>query len=197
MSPESRLELLIATFNAGKVKEIESELSGLPVRFRYLPEFPAITQPIEDGNSYAENARIKAISYAKQTRIASLADDSGLEVRALNGEPGVLSARYAGSGATDRQRIEKLLAALKGKDDRAARFVCDLALAEFASRANEPTISVVTTGVCRGTILPEPRGSNGFGFDPIFVPDEYKQTFAELPAQTKNKISHRAQALQA
>src|ERR1041385_8621701 len=159
MSPESRLELLIATFNAGKVKEIESELSGLPVRFRYLPEFPAITQPIEDGNSYAENARIKAISYAKQTRVASLADDSGLEVRALNGEPGVLSARYAGPGASDQQRIEKLLAALTGKTDRAARFVCTMASAEFSSEISDPTICLLATGTCAGVILDAPRGS--------------------------------------
>jgi len=191
------LEILIATLNQGKIIEIKTALSNLPVTFHYLSEYQQIFEPIEDGSTYAENGAIKAISYARQTGLAALADDSGLEVSVLNGEPGVLSARYAGAGATDKQRIEKLLAALKGKDDRSARFVCNIALAEFGSSAEEPIISIVTTGICTGTILREPRGSNGFGFDPVFVPNGYNESFAELPAQTKDRISHRGQALKA
>lgn len=197
MPAERQIEIVIATLNRGKVREIETVLSGLSITFRYLSDFENIAEPVEDGRTYQENAGIKALSYARQTGLAAMADDSGLEVRALGGEPGVFSARYAGVGASDKQRIEKLVAALKDQRDRIARFVCNIALAEFSPNDGEPTISIVTSGICQGKITEQPRGNNGFGFDPIFVPDGYAETFAELPAGVKNNISHRAKALEA
>jgi XTP/dITP diphosphohydrolase len=197
MPAERQPEIVIATLNLGKSREIETVLSGLPITFRRLSEFANITEPVEDGSTYEQNAGIKALSYARQTGLAALADDSGLEVRALGGKPGVFSARYAGAGATDRERIEKLLTELGRHTDRAASFVCNAVLATFAASPDEPQISIVTTGICRGTIIEQPRGNNGFGFDPIFVPDGYTETFAQLSPEVKNNISHRAQALNA
>jgi non-canonical purine NTP pyrophosphatase (RdgB/HAM1 family) len=196
------MELLVATNNSGKIREIQKSLQGVPLRLRYLGEFGDVSTPEEIGTTYEENAVLKAISYAKQTAVCALADDSGLEVDALGGEPGVLSARY-GAGC-DQDRTEKLLTALTQRpaQKRTARFVCCMALAGWpvgSSQATgeQPHVIHVCQAKCEGLIGYEPRGKNGFGYDPVFVPIGYDETFGELPAAVKNVISHRAQALAA
>ena len=139
---------------------------------------------------YAENAIAKARFYALSTGLCALADDSGLEVEALGGAPGVFSARYAGEGASDAQRRELLLSELGGNVDRRARFVAAVAIAR-----PDGEILNVSEGICVGTLTFAPRGEGGFGYDPLFVPDGYDQTFAELSETVKNRISHRARAL--
>jgi XTP/dITP diphosphohydrolase len=188
------LELLIATRNRGKVREVESLLGEMRLPLRSLAEFPATTEVEETGATFAENAAIKAQAYAAQTGCWTLADDSGLEVEALNGTPGVLSARYGGPNATDAERIERLLDALARTGDRLrrARFVSVIALADGSSN-----LLHLFTGTCEGHIAQEPRGSGGFGYDPVFIPDGYEQSFGELPAEIKQQISHRARALRA
>jgi XTP/dITP diphosphohydrolase len=185
-----RRELLVATRNSGKVQEIKLALQDLPLRLRFLDEFPELSAVDESGKSYEENAIIKARSYSKQTGLCALADDSGLEVAALGGAPGVWSKRYAGSEASDEERIDRLLSELSRSQgrERQARFICVMAIAD--SR-----LINVAEGSCEGRIADVPRGENGFGFDPIFIPENYESTFAELSLHTKNKISHRAQAL--
>lgn len=185
-----RLELLVATRNAGKVQEIRLALQDLPLRLRFLDEFPELSAVDESGKSYVENATIKARSYSKQTGLCALADDSGLEVDAFGGAPGVWSARYGGNVVSDEERIGRLLSELSRSQDRErqARFICVVAIAD--SR-----LINVAEGSCEGRIADAPRGDNGFGFDPIFIPQNYESTFAELSLHTKNKISHRAQAL--
>lgn len=187
-------ELLIATRNEGKVAELRPLLSSLPIRLRSLTEFPEIDEVEETGTTFAENAAIKARSYAEQTRLWTLSDDSGLEVRAMGGAPGVYSARYGGTGQSYDERIKRLLDELSqsGGDDRRARFVSVIAIAN-----PQGEIVNLSTGICEGTIAHAPRGTNGFGYDPVFVPDGYKETFGELSADTKEKISHRALALAA
>lgn len=187
-------ELLIATRNRGKVSEVESLLGAFPLRLRSLADFPATGDVEETGSTFEENSTIKAQAYAAQTGCWTLADDSGLEVEALGGAPGVFSARYGGPEATDAERIDRLLSALalSGDASRRARFVCVIAIAD--SKAN---LLSLFTGTCEGRIAHEPQGSGGFGYDPIFVPDGYEQTFGELPAEIKQRISHRARALKA
>ena len=182
--------LLLGTRNPGKVREITSILDGAGRPFCSLQEFQEIAE--ENGESYAENAIGKARFYATATGLWTLADDSGLEVEALGGAPGVLSARYAGDGASDADRRELLLSELAkvGDMDRRARFVSVVAIADGDGR-----VLNVSEGVCEGTITFAPRGEGGFGYDPLFVPDGYEQTFAELPEAVKNRISHRARAL--
>lgn len=187
-------ELLIATRNRGKVLEVESLLGTFPLRLRSLRDFPATEDVEETGSTFEENGALKAQAYAAQTGYSTLADDSGLEVEALGGAPGVFSARYGGPEASDAERIERLLGALSrsGDANRRARFVCVIAIAD--SRAN---LLELFTGTCEGCIAHEPRGSGGFGYDPVFVPDGYQQTFGELPSEIKQRISHRARALKA
>jgi XTP/dITP diphosphohydrolase len=187
-------ELLIATRNRGKVLEVESLLGPFPLRLRSLTDFPATQEVEETGATFEENSAIKAQAYAAQTRCCTLADDSGLEVEALNGAPGVFSARYGSPEATDAERVELLLDALSrtGDANRRARFVCVIAIADSAAN-----LLALFTGICEGRIAHAPRGSGGFGYDPVFVPDGYEQTFGELPAEIKQSISHRAHALQA
>lgn len=188
-------ELLIATRNAGKIQELQSLLSALShLRLRNLTEFPDVADVEETGQTFTENATLKARGYAQQTGLWALADDSGLEVEALGGAPGVYSARYAGADASDRDRIKQLLAELSQTSDRArrARFVCVIVIADARGE-----IANLATGNCEGTIAPVPRGTHGFGYDPIFVPDGYEQTFGELSAEIKERISHRARALRA
>ena len=187
-------ELLIATRNEGKVAELRPLLAQLPLRLRSLAEFPEIDEVEETGMTFAENAVIKARSYAESTHLWTLSDDSGLEVHALGGAPGVYSARYGGRGLSYDERIKRLLDELlqTGSDDRRARFVCVISIAN-----PQGEISNISTGTCEGTIARSPRGTNGFGYDPIFVPDGYEQTFGELSTETKEKISHRALALAA
>jgi XTP/dITP diphosphohydrolase len=195
MTNDSLSELLIGTRNAGKILELQSLLSALPqLRLRGLTEFPAIADVEETGRTFTENAALKAREYAKQTGLWALADDSGLEVEALGGAPGVYSARYAGAGASDEDRIERLLDNLSQSGDaaRRARFVCVIAISDPHGE-----IANLSTGICTGAIAHAPRGTNGFGYDPVFVPDGYEQTFGELSAKIKEQISHRARALEA
>lgn len=186
--------LLIATGNAGKLREFIWLLRKLPLRLRSLREFPHIAEVAETGATFAENAALKAQSYCAQTGLWTLADDSGLEVDALGGAPGLYSARYAGAEATDAMRRARLLAELAqtGDAERLARFVCVIALASAATDA-----PVLFSGVCTGRIAPVERGRHGFGYDPLFVPDGYEQTFGELTDDIKQNISARARALAA
>lgn len=192
MNQSSRLDLLIATNNSGKVREFSSLLSGLPFRLHFLAAFPQVPEAIETGSTFTANAEIKARHYASQTGFWTLADDSGLEVEALGGAPGVYSARYAGARASDAERTARLLSELDKTNDlnRRARFVCVICLVEPESGAVE-----TFEGSCEGSIIHEPRGQNGFGYDPVFIPDGHGQTFGELPSEIKQKISHRARAL--
>ena len=188
------MNLLLATNNIGKVEEMRALLSGLPFNFQTLRDFPWVKLAEETGASYEENASIKARSYAQQTGVLALADDSGLEVKALGGAPGLFSARYAGSTASDGERITCLLNQVErqGVKDRTATFVCVTALADPINR-----LLRIALGSCGGQIIDGPRGTNGFGYDPIFVPNGFDQTFAELSAEAKNVISHRAKSLRA
>jgi XTP/dITP diphosphohydrolase len=188
----SSRRLLIATRNRGKLQEIKVLLEGLPLELCDLNSFPVIGSIAETGNTFAENASLKATGYAAQAVVMTLADDSGLEVEALYGAPGVLSARYAGEGASDSQRVDKLLSELEKIDagNRAARFISVVAISDSSG-----TILNVSSGVCNGAIAAAPRGTNGFGYDPIFVPTGFDKTFAELTPLEKNQISHRALAL--
>jgi XTP/dITP diphosphohydrolase len=193
MSVQSRRpSLLLGTRNLGKVREIQTILGDVPWRFRSLREFAGVEIPNETGDTYAANAIIKAQFYARATGICALADDSGLEVEALGGAPGVLSARYAGAGASDADRRRLLLSDLAQvpAEKRRARFVCAVAVATPAA-----TVMNIAEGTCEGTIIFEPRGSGGFGYDPLFVPDGFTKTFAELSDIVKNELSHRARAL--
>ena len=193
-------EILIATHNPGKIREVQEALQSLPVRVRYLQEFPEVSEVDEVGVTYEENAVLKALGYANQTGICALADDSGLEVNTLGGKPGVHSARYGGKSLSDHARVKKLLGALsKHRDsDRSARFVCCMALAGWpAASGRKAELLTVTEAKCEGAIASQARGTYGFGFDPVFVPKGYLETFAELPAEIKARISHRAKALAA
>jgi XTP/dITP diphosphohydrolase len=186
------MRLLLGTRNPGKIKEITTILEESRWTFSSLQEFDEVGPAAEDGVTYAENAIAKARFYAAATGLLALADDSGLEVAALGAAPGVYSARYAGENASDADRRALLLAELAkvASQDRRARFVAAVAIA-----APEGEVLNLSEGICEGTITFEPRGSSGFGYDPLFVPDGYDQTFAELPDEVKNRISHRARAL--
>lgn len=194
MTKRHRGELLLATSNTGKVRELAQLLEGLPVKLHHLSEFEPVTPVEETGETFDDNASLKAIFYGQRTGLLTLADDSGLEVDALGGAPGVRSARYAGADATDGQRVARLIEELTGSgyDARRARFVCVLALFD-------PATARIRTfhGVCAGRIATSARGSQGFGYDPVFVPEGYDLSFAELPTEIKQRISHRARALAA
>jgi XTP/dITP diphosphohydrolase len=184
--------LLLGTRNEGKVREIQSILGDVQWRIRSLQEFAEVATPAETGGTYAANAILKAHFYAQETGLTALADDSGLEVEALGGAPGVLSARYAGEGASDADRRQLLLSQLAdvSQADRTARFVAVVAIA-----TPDGNVLNVSEGTCSGRIIFEPRGTGGFGYDPLFVPNGFDQTFAELADSIKNHISHRARAL--
>ncbi len=183
-------EILIATRNAGKIKELEELLAAMPFRLRGLDSFSNVFDPEETGVTFAENAVLKAKSYALQTKLLSIADDSGLQVEALNGAPGVFSARYAGENAGDQERIEKLLQELSNNQKRRARFVCVMAVAD-----EKGDVKFIEEGVCSGTIALSARGAHGFGYDPIFIPDGFSKTFGELSSGIKQQISHRGRAV--
>lgn len=191
MSPQSAC-LLLGTRNAGKVREIETILDGVPWSFRSLEEFDDVGVASETAPTYAENAISKAQFYARATGLWALADDSGLEVEALDGAPGVFSARYAGAGASDADRRRLLISQLAEvpAEQRKARFVCVVAIA-----LPDGTVLNTSEGTCVGKIIFAPRGTGGFGYDPLFVPDGFEETFAELSDSVKNRISHRAHAL--
>jgi XTP/dITP diphosphohydrolase len=202
--PGTHWEVLVATSNRGKLSEIRDALQGLPIKVRQLDEFPAVSPVEEVGLTYKDNAILKALSYSKQTGLFALADDSGLEIDTLGGGPGPLSARFGGTAASDSERTQKLLLTLTQQPDseRSSRFVCCMALAGWPSDEGQfaqvtPIVLAVTEGRCEGFIADRPRGSNGFGYDPVFIPTGYQSTFAELPSEVKNKISHRAKALAA
>lgn len=183
-------QLLLGTYNPGKVREIVSILADSGWSFCSLQNFPNLEPAEENGDTYSANAIIKAKAYAAATGLWALADDSGLEVAALGNAPGVFSARYAGEGASDAERRKLLLSQLGNVEDRRARFVSAVAIAN-----EKGEIANVAEGICEGTITFVPRGVGGFGYDPLFVPDGYDQTFAELPEDIKNRFSHRALAL--
>ena len=183
--------ILIATTNRGKLREVQAVLADLPVRLVGLSGFPDIPEPIEDADTFEGNARSKAIYYAAKTGVWALADDSGLEVDALGGAPGVYSARYAGEGGGDAANNAKLIEALRGipPEQRTARFRCVVAL------ARREEVCAIGRGAIEGVIIDEPRGANGFGYDPHFLVLSLGKTTAELPPEHKNRISHRGRAL--
>lgn len=189
----SKPSLLVATRNEGKLRELCQLLAEVPLELLGLDDLPAVQTVPEIGLTFIENASLKATGYATQLHLLTLADDSGLEVDALGGAPGVLSARYAGESASDAVRIDKLLAELTNieRGKRKARFVSVIAISN-----SEGSILNVSTGTCEGQIDLAAHGEHGFGYDPVFIPRGYTSTFAELAASVKNRISHRARALQ-
>jgi XTP/dITP diphosphohydrolase len=184
------LRLLLATTNKGKAAEYRDLLKGLDAELVTLDRAGISREAEENCNTFEENARSKAEFYAALSGLLTLADDSGLEVDALGGEPGVRSSRYAGDNATDAERVNFLLNKLGHipQDSRRARFRCVIAIAQ----PGKPTRT--TEGICHGFIALEPKGDNGFGYDPVFYLPEYGKTIAELPPEIKNRISHRGQA---
>ncbi len=191
-SPSPRT-LLIATNNPGKLREIAALMTGVPVRWVGLADLPAMPECVEDGDTFEANAAKKALYYARLSGFWTLADDSGLEVDALDGKPGVHSARFAGEPKSDARNNAKLIALLAGvpEERRTARFRCALALADGKA------VLARARGTVEGRIVDDARGSNGFGYDPHFFVPSHGCTMAELPSDEKNRISHRGQALRA
>ncbi|MFH1861135.1 MAG: XTP/dITP diphosphatase [bacterium] len=184
------MRIVIASKNKGKIEEIKRLLGDATVNVVSLSEYPDIPEIIEDGQTFEENAVKKATTVAEYTKEIALADDSGLVVYCLNGEPGVLSARFGGENLDDKGRNQLLLERMKNSGDRVARFICVIAIA-----TPEGMIKTVH-GSCEGIIADTQRGDHGFGYDPVFIPDGYASTFAELGIEIKNKLSHRAKALE-
>jgi XTP/dITP diphosphohydrolase len=186
------MQLIVATRNAHKTREIE-QILGPGLAVRDLTAYPEISEITESGTSFEENAELKAIAVSIKLSGLVVADDSGLEVEALGGAPGIHSARYAAANASDKEKIAKLLRQLAKidakSDQRRARFRCVLAI------ARDGQVLATFEGVVEGKIAERPRGSHGFGYDPIFVPEGFEETFAELPEEVKNNISHRAHAI--
>lgn len=184
------MNFVIATFNPGKRRELERLLDSPGLTFESLASFPGASAPEERGATLEDNARIKARAAVLHTGRPAIADDTGLEVDALDGAPGVRSARFAGEGATDAENVSLLLTRLSGVDAerRTARFRC-VCLASFKDGAE-----VLGVGVLEGVIAPSPRGASGFGYDPVFEPRGLGRTLAEIGADEKNELSHRAMA---
>lgn len=182
--------LVIATRNRGKTAEIRDLLQGFPMEVQDLSDFGPIPEVEEDGQTFDENAYKKSSFTARVLGYPALADDSGLAVAALNGAPGVLSARFGGEGLSDADRCRKLLAEMKGRSDRRAAFECVLSLAVPSGPA------LTYEGRCEGLLTEAPAGANGFGYDPIFFYPPSGKTFAQLTREEKNRISHRGKALQ-
>jgi XTP/dITP diphosphohydrolase len=183
------MTLLLATRNAHKTREF-GQLLGHNFTLRDLTSACDLPEIRETGRAFEENAVIKAIAISKFfPHEIVIADDSGIEVKSLDGAPGVFSARYAGENASDRRNVEKLLRELQGATERSARFRCVIALAKNGE------LMTSVRGEVAGTITKSPRGENGFGYDPVFIPEGFEETFAELPSETKNAISHRAKAV--
>jgi non-canonical purine NTP pyrophosphatase (RdgB/HAM1 family) len=185
--------LVLATGNPGKVRELRELFRAVPFELKSLRDFGGIVDVAETGSTFEENAILKARGFASQTGEISLADDSGLEVESLGNAPGVLSARFAGADAGYDVKIRTLLRMIEETADHArrARFVCVMAIADPGGN-----VLNIARGVCSGTIAREPRGTNGFGYDPVFVPDGYDQTFGELSDEVKSQVSHRSRAAQ-
>ena len=189
MKNNGPIPIVIATRNKGQTAEISALLEDFPVRIKNLNDFGPIPEVEEDGETFEENAYKKASFTARVLGIPALADDSGLMVDALNGEPGVHSARFAGPDATDQDRCQKLLEAMQQHDNRGAAFACVISIAV-------PTGPALTyEGECRGVLTREPQGENGFGYDPIFYYPPLEKTFAQLTREEKGRVSHRGIAL--
>ena len=201
-------KILVASTNPGKLKELREMLAG-DVEWVGLSDFPNVSEIEEDGKTFAENARKKAIGYARATGLWTLADDSGLVVDALNGQPGVKSARFSSvketnRGLIDHKNMAKVLKLLEGvpKEKRTARFMCCLCLAsspepekKSGGRASPEKVLIETSGKLEGLIINEPMGENGFGYDPIFFVPESNKTVAQMTSEEKNAISHRGNAI--
>ena len=186
---QRRPVIVIATRNPGKTAEIRDLLEGFPVDIKNLSDFGPIPEVEEDGTTFDENAYKKSSFTARILGYPALADDSGLSVAALNGAPGVFSARYGGEGLSDVERCRKLLSEMRGRTDRRAAFECVISLAV-------PTGPALTyEGRCEGLLLAAPAGANGFGYDPVFFYPPFNKTFAELTREEKSRVSHRGQAL--
>lgn len=186
-------QLLVATRNRGKIKEIRALLDGLVQEVLCAADLPDLPETVEDGATFAENALKKAREACKATGLPTLADDSGLVVDGLGGRPGVFSARFAGPDADDAANNSKLLQEVIGLNqaERSAAFVCSMAY------VSPDGVDQLFEGRVGGSIIDQPRGEHGFGYDPLFLVNGYQQTMAELPLEEKNRISHRGQALQA
>ncbi len=185
------MEIVIATLNQNKMREFKALLKDYRVTILSLTDIPHVPEIVEDGKTFRENALKKATVVARATGKLTIADDSGLEVDALHGRPGVYSARFAGAGADDAENNAKLLEELKGvpPDKRGACFKCVLGIATPQGE------TAFVEGECRGVIIDALRGHHGFGYDPVFLVPEYNQTFSEMPPEQKNSISHRSRAL--
>ena len=181
--------LLLATNNSHKVKEIRTILAAVPFVLLSLSDFSDVPELVENGETLEENALIKAREVFKYLKMPVVSDDTGLEVSSLGGQPGVYSARYAGAQATYAENRQKLLQEMRGMElgGRKARFRCAVVYLDSITEK-------MFEGSCEGRIVEEEHGSGGFGYDPIFVPDGYSQTFGEIPSEVKNRISHRAKA---
>jgi len=184
--------IVLATRNKHKIQEIKTILSDLPLEILTLNDFPDVPELREDGATFQDNSLQKAQAVHQHIKLPALADDSGLEVFFLNGRPGVRSARYAGDGASDEQNNEKLLGEMRGVAPRRRKAQFRAVLTLLDENGVE-----VTEGICAGTLAESGRGTNGFGYDPIFIPSGFSRTYAELTAEEKNQISHRARALAA
>ena len=183
--------LVLATGNPGKVDELRALLADLLLTLRSTGDLDALPDVTEDADTLDGNARKKARAFYEHTGLPALADDTGLEVAALDGGPGVHTARFAGPDATPDDNKRRLLDVMEGVEDRRARFRTVAALVE-----DDGTVHTFE-GICSGTITTEPQGDGGFGYDPLFLPDDRDQTFAEMPSEEKNEISHRRKALDA
>ncbi|MED5330047.1 MAG: RdgB/HAM1 family non-canonical purine NTP pyrophosphatase [Planctomycetota bacterium] len=184
--------LLVATTNSGKLAELDLLLKPLGYEMVSLNDLDPIDAPAEEGDTFAENARSKALYYATSFGLPTLADDSGLEVRALGGAPGVRSARFAGEESNDRTNLEKLVNVMADQEDREAHFTCAICL----TRGDHPLVEV--QGQCDGRLAKEPRGNEGFGYDPLFIPHDStgaERTFGEMSREEKQSLSHRGCAL--
>lgn len=181
--------LVLATTNKGKTREIQELLKGFPIEIRNLSDFGPIPEVIEDGETFDDNAYKKASFTARVLGYPAMADDSGLCVDALDGAPGVYSARYAGENATDADNVAKLMQALENEENRKAAFQCVISIAV-------PTGAALTyEGSCEGILTREPAGDNGFGYDPLFFYPDFNKTFAQLTMEEKGRVSHRGKAL--
>jgi XTP/dITP diphosphohydrolase len=194
--PEARegaITMLVATTNAHKLKEILSLLNSLPIHVKTLKDFSDVKIPAEEGSTFAENARAKALYYAKATGLTTMAEDSGFEVEALDCQPGIYSARYLRPNATYPERFEAIYSELRKRRVKTsgARFVCALALASGGK------ITFETTGVVEGQLAAHPAGTGGFGYDPIFCYPPSDKTFAEITPEEKTAVSHRGEAIRA
>ena len=183
-------ELVIATKNQGKLLEFKELMKELPVEIKCLTDFPEVEDAVENGRTFAANARIKATHYASKLGLPCIADDSGLEVQALEGAPGVRSARYAGEKATDKENLDLLLYNMKFQIKRVCRFRCALCVVDEKGKVLHEV-----DGTCEGMLLHEPLGDLGFGYDPIFWSNELHKGMGEANMQEKNRVSHRGKAI--